>query len=72
MCFNSYLSNSRVVAVLFNNNFELNLNMEKKDSEGNILALDLSIGENRVTLINIYGPNSDSPDFFWKSKGMFC
>lgn len=53
MCFNSYLSNSRVVAVLFNDNFELNLNNEKKDNEGNSLALDLSIGENRVTLINI-------------------
>lgn len=58
--------------MLINNNFELNLNIEKKDNEGNILALDLSIGENRVTLINIYGPNSDSPDFIWKSKGMFC
>lgn len=58
--------------MLFNDNFELNLNNEKKDNEGNSLALDLSIGENRVTLINIYWPNSDSPDFIWKSKGMFC
>lgn len=44
--------------MLFNDNFELNLNIEKKDNKGNILALDLSIGENRVTLINVYGPNS--------------
>lgn len=69
--FNSYLSNSRGVAVLFNNNFELKLHREKKDNEGNILALDLSIDENRVTLINIYGPNSDNPDFFEKVREYF-
>lgn len=25
--------------------------------------MDLSIDDNRVTLINIYGPNSDNPQF---------
>lgn len=47
--FNAYLSNSRGVAVLFNNNFELKLHRDKKDNEGNTLAVDLSINENRVT-----------------------
>lgn len=69
--FNSVLSNSRGVAVLFNNNFELKLHREKKDNEGNILALDLSIDENRVTLINIYGPNSDNPDLFENVREYF-
>ena len=62
--FNSFSSNSRGVAVLFNNNFELVLHKEKKDSEGNLLILDLSINGKRFTLINLYGPNSDSPLFF--------
>ena len=49
---------------MFNNDFELKLHKEKKDNNGNLLALDLSINEHRVTLINIYGPNTDSPEFF--------
>lgn len=47
--FNSFCSSSRGVAVLFNNNFELQLHKEKKDDEGNLLALDLSIDNNRIT-----------------------
>ena len=62
--FNSHTSNSRGVAILFNNDFELKLHKEKKDNNGNMLALDLSINEHRVNLINIYGPNTDSSEFF--------
>ena len=62
--FNSYCSNSRGVAFLFNNNFELKVHTVKKDNQGNLLAIDLSIDDNRVTLINVYGPNSDNPNFF--------
>lgn len=58
-------------AVLFNNNFELQLHKEKKDDEGNLLALDLSIDNNRITLVNIYGPNSDCPDFYDKVRVCF-
>ena len=54
--FNSHTSNSRGVAALFNNYFELKLHKEKKDNNGNWLALDRGINEHRVTLINIYGP----------------
>lgn len=57
------MSNSRGVCILFNNNFEFKIHGEKKDRGGNLLALDLSIEDNRVTLINIYGPNSDNPQF---------
>ena len=62
--FNSFASNSRGGAILFNNNFELKLHREKKDKEGNILALDLNIDDNRITIINIYGPNDDNPEFY--------
>ena len=62
--FNSYASNSRGVAVFFNNDFELVLHREKRDNSGNILALDISVDQNRLTLINLYGPNNDEPEFF--------
>jgi exonuclease III len=69
--FNSFSSNSRGVAVLFNNNFELKLHRVKRDEEGNVLALDLNVDENRLTLINIYGPNSDNPEFYEKIRDIF-
>ena len=69
--FNSFTSNSRGVAIFFQNNFELKLHREKKDDAGNLLALDMNINENRVTLINIYGPNSDCPAFLRKSEMFF-
>ena len=66
--FNSYASNSRGVAVFFNNVFELVLHREKRDNSGNILALDISVDQNRLTLINLYGPNNDEPEFFEKVR----
>ena len=62
--FSSLSSNSRGVAILFNNNFEYKVIREKKERDGNFLALDLEIENNRLTLITLYGPNTDSPDFY--------
>ena len=59
------------MCILFNNNFEFKVHAEKKDSGGNLLALDLSIEDNRVTLINIYGPNIDSPQFYENVRDVF-
>ena len=47
---------------MINNDFEFKLHRQKKDNEGNLIALDLSIEEHRVTLVNIYGPNTDCCD----------
>ena len=62
--FSSFRSNSRGVCILFNNNFEFKIHREKKDTDGNLLALDLTIEGNKTTLINVYGPNVDSPCFY--------
>lgn len=62
--FNSYKSNARGVSIFFNNNFEFEVHQERKDKAGNLVALDLTIEGNMVTLINIYGPNTDSPEFY--------
>ena len=64
--FSSYKSNSRGVAILFNNNFEVKILREKKDVDGNLLCLDLEIDNVRLTLLTIYGPNIDSPWFYDK------
>ena len=61
--FNCFSSNSRGVCILFNNNFEFKIHIERKDCKGNLLPLDMSIEENKVTLINIYGPNNANPEF---------
>ena len=62
--FNSFRSNARGVAIMLNNNFEYEIHNEKRDSDGNFLALDITIEDNRTTIINIYGPNYDDPEFF--------
>ena len=61
---------SRGVTVLFNNNFEYRLINEKSDTAGNLILLELEI-EKRFTinLINIYGPNQDSPKFYSDLSG---
>ena len=32
--------------------------------EGNYVALDVVIENHKLTLISLYGPNTDSPDFY--------
>ena len=66
--FSTFSSNSRGVAILFNNNFEYEVHEVEKDDNGNKLLLDITIEGKRLTLINIYGPNRDDPDFY---QGIF-
>lgn len=61
---NGNKTNSRGVAVLLNNNFEYNIERTQVDTEGNLLVLDIKLPSFTLKLINIYGPNIDSPDFF--------
>ena len=51
---------------MFNNNFEYKVHNKEVDADGNYLILDLTIQTKRITLCNIYGPNTDSPAFFNK------
>ena len=62
--FSSFSSESRGCAIMFNNNFEYKLHSKEADLDGNKLVLDITINGKRTTLINIYGPNRDSPEFF--------
>ena len=37
---------------------------KKQDVRGNYLLLDITIDDCRFTLANIYGPNTDDPQFY--------
>ena len=48
-------------------NFEYNIISVSKDIDGNMIVLDLNIGDISIKLLNIYGPikvYKDSPEFF--------
>ena len=62
--FSSFNSQSRGVGIMFNNNFEFKVNKIIKDGNGNFLIVDITTLKRNITLINIYGPNRDNPDFY--------
>lgn len=57
-------SDSRGVAILFNNNFEYDIFKITPDEKGNFLSIEIKIENYIILLVNIYGPNCDSPEFF--------
>ena len=66
--FNSFTSNSRGVCIIFSYFIEYKVCKVNMDQNGNMLILDLEVEGKQLTLVNIYGPNEDSPDFFLKFK----
>ena len=56
-------SNARGVAILINKRLSTKIYHTIKDSQGLFLILDVAIAGHRITLINVYGPNSDDPEF---------
>jgi len=68
-CLFSYLnSQSRGVTILFNNKFDYTIHDVKTDSNGNYVVIDITFNDKRFTLCSIYGPNNDSPDFYYNIK----
>lgn len=59
----SHCSNSRGVAILFNNNFEFKVNNVQRDPDGNFNVI-LHTKDKELLLVNMYGPNRDSPDLY--------
>jgi hypothetical protein len=53
-------SNSRGAAIIFNKNID----SKHIDNKGNFIVLDFTIEDKRITLINLYGPNTDQPFFY--------
>ena len=50
--------------MFFNTNFEFEIHSEYKDENRNYLILDATVEIVPLLLINIYGPNSDIPNFY--------
>lgn len=63
---NSFSTNQRGVCILFNNEFEYKILQVKADGSGNYLLLDVEVERKRFTLVTVYGPNEDTPDFYVK------
>ena len=52
------------VAMMFNNNFQLQILKHSSDPEGRFIIADIDTGDKIMTLVNVYAPNEDSPAFF--------
>ena len=66
--FASLNSTSRGVSIMFKNSFQYTLHSDTRDPKGNFIILDVSTQEQRLSLVALYGPNEDSPDFFENLK----
>ena len=66
--FDSFSSQSRGVAILFNNKLDYKIHKIKKGNDGNKLVIDITIQERKLTLVNVYGPNRDKPNFYNELK----
>ena len=66
--FSSLDSKNCGVITPFNNTFEYVLHNVISAQRGRYIILDISIFQQRCTLVTLYGPNADSPEFFTNLK----
>ncbi len=59
-----FTSQSRGVATLIGKNVPLQVDNVERDKQGRYLILKGSIAGDSITLVNIYDPNYDCPQFF--------
>ena len=57
-------TNSRGVCTLINPSLSSEIHQIIKSPAGRYIIMDISINNRRLTLVNIYAPNSDEPEFF--------
>ena len=50
--------------MLFRQNLEVKINKITKDTEGRVLIIDVMIDSALLTIMAIYAPNQDQPEFF--------
>ena len=49
---------------MFMNNFEFKINDVKRDRNGNFILVSFSMKDKGILLVNVYGPNLDTPAFY--------
>lgn len=64
VAFSHGTSNSRGVAILFNKSFNFQLMNTRADEEGRSLEVRIKYEDFLLTLVNVYAPNEDRPEFF--------
>lgn len=64
MYFSNGTSAARGVMTMFKVGLEHKINQMFTDDRGRALVLDVTIEETEYTLVNVYAPNYDDPDFF--------
>ena len=62
--FSAYSSNSRGVAILINKSLPYKKLDFRHDKDGNYVVLIFQLKDYVFNLVNLYGPNSDSPTFY--------
>ena len=60
------------VAILFNNTFKYKLHKTISDPFGRYIIINISTQNQKITLVTLYGPNTDSPEFFLNLKETIC
>ena len=54
------------MAILFGKKIDYKIHRKILDKNGNFIIPDLTVHNQNSTLVNIYGPNNDNPNFFQK------
>ena len=62
--FTTYKSNKAWVCILFNDNFDFQIQRAFIDPQGRFIVCDIQTNGKSLTLANIYAPNDDNPAFF--------
>lgn len=55
---------SRGTCILLKKHLKTKIHFVERDPEGRYLIMDLSIRDTRYTIVNVYGPNEDRPQFY--------
>uniref|UniRef100_A0A096M7V3 Endonuclease/exonuclease/phosphatase domain-containing protein n=1 Tax=Poecilia formosa TaxID=48698 RepID=A0A096M7V3_POEFO len=62
-CFSSHSQNKKGTAVLINEKLPFTFVCKERDLEGRFILIKGSIAGQSITILNVYAPNNDSPNF---------
>lgn len=63
--YSTFSSSKRGVIILIRKTVTIKVYDQRSDTEGRWVAIDVDIMGRRCSLVNIYAPNTDSPEFFY-------
>ena len=66
--FAPYKGDSRGTAILFSSTLDITIHQIENDPGGNFNIIYLELAGKKFTLVNLYGPNKDDPNFYKKIK----